>query len=457
MRLTLIGHASVLVETAEATYLMDPVFGETFEGGAVTSCPAREVDLKQLPEIDYLILSHRHPDHFDIPSVARLPRSCTVLCPRDAQILYALERLGFTRVRPIEPMRPLPSFATQLYATRSEDVAVPEFGMIFADASGTVWNQVDTVLSFETIREALARFPTIDLLLARYASQNFEFFESRATTFPHEEHQRNLETVLLIRARAVVPGSAGFRFCAEHAWLNRYLFPVSRERFADDLRRLAPSIEVVFLNPGDVVEIDGGSVTVQGGASPFCRTLQVDTDAIRFDPTAPIPPLQDPNPGHLSQATMEGVIRPFIEDLLYGYARTASGDRLDLPARYRLCDVLYEVEVVFPEQSLRWQLDFRGPEVTLTMGGGVEPTVVHRITGSALADWIRRRRGYFYTRAYSRRYSTLSRVFGDEAGVEVRPVSLPDLLIHFLLNVAPDSAGAARQRLDQEIEAALAS
>jgi L-ascorbate metabolism protein UlaG (beta-lactamase superfamily) len=41
MRITLLGHAALLVELAGATCLMDPVFFDPFEEGAVVSCPRR--------------------------------------------------------------------------------------------------------------------------------------------------------------------------------------------------------------------------------------------------------------------------------------------------------------------------------------------------------------------------------------------------------------------------------
>jgi L-ascorbate metabolism protein UlaG (beta-lactamase superfamily) len=45
MKVTLLGHASVLVEMNGATCLMDPVFFDPFEEGAVVSCPERVVYL----------------------------------------------------------------------------------------------------------------------------------------------------------------------------------------------------------------------------------------------------------------------------------------------------------------------------------------------------------------------------------------------------------------------------
>ncbi len=429
---------------------MDPVFFDPFEEGAVTSCPEREVDLGNFPEIDYLVVSHRHPDHFDIPSLARLPRACHVLCPADAQLLYALGQLGFSHVTPIDARRLLTSGDLQLFPTRSEEPGVRELGLVVADGSGVVWNQVDTILSLATIQEIVARFGTVDLLGARYASQNFEFFESRAAAFPYEEHQRNLETVLAVRPRVVVPGSAGFKFAGDHAWLNRYLFPVSAARFAADLSRLEAGIRPILLRPGDVVEVEGGEVEVHRSASPFCRTVRDDTELIRFDPTAPIPPLRDPNPAGYTEEAMAGTIGACLEGL-HRYAVEHAGRRLTLADRYRRAGAVYEVAVVFPDRPRRWQIDFRRDPPALEVDGTAEADMVHRIAASALADWALRRRGYFYTRAYSRRCSTLYRLWGDEAGVEVRPVTLPDLLIYYLLNVADDADDAAKRRIDIEI------
>ncbi len=454
VRVTLIGHASVLFETRGGTLLMDPVFFDPFEGGAVVSCPEREVDLGKLPEIDYLVISHRHPDHVDIPSLARLPRDCQVLCPNDALVLYALDRLGFPRVTPVEPRRLLSAADLQIFPTRSEERSVQELGLVVADGSGVVWNQVDTILSLATIQEVIARFGIVGILFARYASQNFEFFESRTVAFPYEEHQRALETVLAVRPRVVVPGSAGFKFAGDHAWLNRYLFPVSAERFIADLSRLDSMIRPVLLRPGDMLEVEGGEVEVHPGASPFCRMIRDDTELIRFDPTAPIPPLHDPNPSGYTDEEMTRTIVACLEGV-HRYGVEYAGRRLTLADWYRRAGAVYEVAVVFPDTTRRWQIDFRRDPPALEPDGNAEADFVNRIAASALTDWALRRRGYFYTRAYSRRFSTLYRLWGNEAGVEVRPFALPDLLIYYLLNVADDADEAARRRIDTEIAEAL--
>jgi UDP-MurNAc hydroxylase len=175
MKVTALGHASILVELNGATCLMDPVFFDPFEEGAVVSCPKRIVYPEKLLPIDILVVSHRHPDHFDIPSLARISRDCDAICPADPLIVYALQKLGFSRIHPVHPMGSIASADFELYPSRSEVGSVREFGMVFRDRSGTFWNQVDTSLSADTIATVLGRFGPVDLLFAMHASQNFDF------------------------------------------------------------------------------------------------------------------------------------------------------------------------------------------------------------------------------------------------------------------------------------------
>jgi len=59
MRVTLLGHATVLVEMGPMKILMDPILQDPFEDGMVVSCPKREIDIEQLPPIDVIVISHQ--------------------------------------------------------------------------------------------------------------------------------------------------------------------------------------------------------------------------------------------------------------------------------------------------------------------------------------------------------------------------------------------------------------
>jgi L-ascorbate metabolism protein UlaG (beta-lactamase superfamily) len=441
----------VLVEMGPMKILMDPILQDPFEEGMVVSCPKREIDIEQLPPIDVIVISHRHPDHFDLRSLDRLSRSCQVCCPADPLIAYALKLLGFQHVNFLEPGKPLKLEKMEIFPTRSENQAVRECGMLFRDETGCFWNQVDTEISTITINTVLKHCSRVDLLFAMYASQNFEFFESLNKSFPYETHRQNLQNVLTVRPRLTVPGSAGFRFFGEHEWLNCFLFPISRELFLDDLKSLDANLAAAIMNPGDVAEISNGEIKIRRQASPFSRTLEDDTDRISFNPTSSIPRLTDPNPEPFELSEMEQTISRIIEDGLFGYCTERARDGLEVAGKYFACRAVYGIEVVSPQRKMNWTIDFRADPIRLLREGHPQANVIHQIAASALYGWILRRKSFFYIRAYSRRFTTHHRIYGDAAGVHVIPIQLPDLLMHYLIYVAKDSSDSAKQRIEYEI------
>ncbi len=358
----------------------------------------------------------------------------------------------------MDPHTAMPSPQAELFPTRSESTGVRECGMVIRDDSGVFWNQVDTELSPETIAEVRRRYGRVDLLFAMYASQNFDFFDSLESEFPRESHRRNLESALRIGPRLLVPASAGFRFAGEHSWLNPFLFPVSPERFAEDLRALDRDISVALLDPGDQVILGAGDPDVARAASPIATTLDASATALHFDPTAPIPPLRDPNPERLNSDEMRETIASFLEKQLLPHCAEALGQPRTLAARYRREGAVYGIEVIFPDDRDRsaepregWTLDFRGQPLQLSCGLDPRANVVHRIAASALTGWIQHRLGWFTVRAYSRRYSTLCSISGHASSVCLEAIPLPDLLMHFTIYEAADSEDAAKRRMDQEI------
>jgi UDP-MurNAc hydroxylase len=456
MRITLLGHATVVVEMDGATCLMDPVFFDPFEEGAVISCPQRRVYPERLPDIDILVISHRHPDHFDLQSLNQVSRDADVIVPADALIIYALRKLGFERIHPVHPMAPILSEGFELYPTASLLPSPHEFGLVLKDASGVFWNQVDSLLDDRTIDTVATRFGGVDLLFAAYASQNFEYFDNRSIGFPHDVHGANLAHVLRIAPRCVVPGAAGFQFCGDHAWLNRFLFPISRELFVADLQRLGFPGGAQIMNPGDVMEIDRGAATYHAAASEIAAMVEDDSANLRFDPTAAVPALADPNPEGRSRVELSRIIDPFLRGGMVAYARAAYDDGDRLAQLYRRCGTCYGLEIVFPEGPPDWyRFAFDDDAVRVSSGTGVAAPsdAVNRIAASALAGWITNDKSFFYVRAYSRRFQMSHTVTRAGRDVRVEGQTLPDLLMHYLLNLAAGSELAAKHHVDRQIEA----
>jgi UDP-MurNAc hydroxylase len=457
MKVTLLGHASVLVEMHGARCLMDPVFFDPFEDTAVVACPRRAIALDAIPPVDLLVISHAHLDHFDIPSlahVARTSRSCDVVCPKDHTIVYALERLGFTKIHPEEPHKHFKLGGYELLTTHSNVSNVVEIGMVFKDRSGSFWNQVDTVISPATVTATLAQAGPIDLLFAMYASQNFDFFQSRGTGFPHEMHAMNLRNVMAIRPGMAVPGSAGFRFAGRGmAWCNAFLFPMARERFVEDLARVAPEIPTRLANPGDTFEIEGRAVHHRVAASPIARMIEDDTQLLRFDPTAEIPALQDPNPDGFSTQKLRDGVEGCLDGFL-GFVRDADTSGDPVVDEYRQLNATYAVGVVFGDGQERWLRLTLGADpvrVERSEGSSAPADAGHRIVASALTAWAAREKSYFYLRGFSRQWSTLYAVSIEHGSVVVQPKHPQDLLAYYLLRKAPGAELAVKLWLDRQL------
>ena len=69
---TWVGHATLLVQMDHVTFLTDPIWSDTpspvsFAGPTRFSLPG--VALEDLPPIDFVVVSHNHYDHLDIPSL----------------------------------------------------------------------------------------------------------------------------------------------------------------------------------------------------------------------------------------------------------------------------------------------------------------------------------------------------------------------------------------------------
>ncbi|MGB3246748.1 MAG: MBL fold metallo-hydrolase [Sulfitobacter sp.] len=74
-RLTMVGHATVLIQVAGLNLLTDPVWSDrasplSFLGPKRVTAPG--IDFEQLPKIDAVLLSHNHYDHLDIATLRRL-------------------------------------------------------------------------------------------------------------------------------------------------------------------------------------------------------------------------------------------------------------------------------------------------------------------------------------------------------------------------------------------------
>jgi hypothetical protein len=391
MRLTLLGHATLVIEGLHANVIMDPVFMDPFQDGLVVSCPKRVVDRDALPEFHAIVLSHDHADHLHLPSLRTLPKDLPFYIPAvdSLQRLLALE--GFTNIQPVLPGEIIEVGRMRLMPTASRS-GWHEMGMAFSEGACTVWNMVDTVVDAAVCNDVLG-FGQGSLELAFCGFRPLLEFGGMWVSedeFPQERFERMVEMALCSRAKVVVPGSSGLR-AANHAdWANHRIFPVSRAEFIEALNTVAPEVKTVLLNPGQ-----GITPNVKGiprvEDTPFATVVDDDEWRVAFNPRENPPPiLQDPNASGYSTKSMRDALRAIVENDLPARMQ-AELDALTTSPLRRLCDrrAPVQVEIAFPDKITTWHVKKWVPTVGLKRGAHPDPDYTFGYVASEIFAYLR--------------------------------------------------------------------
>ena len=100
LRITYIGHATLLLELAGVRVLTDPHFG-TRLGRFLPRVSAPGISIADLPQLDALLLTHAHADHLSFACLDALPRDIPLFSP--PAVARWLARRGYTHAQPLAP------------------------------------------------------------------------------------------------------------------------------------------------------------------------------------------------------------------------------------------------------------------------------------------------------------------------------------------------------------------
>lgn len=100
MRITYIGHATLLVEIAGVRLITDPNFDPRL-AGVLPRVSKPGIALHELPKLDAILLTHAHADHLSFASLDALPRDIPLLAP--PAVATWLARRGYQHAEPIAP------------------------------------------------------------------------------------------------------------------------------------------------------------------------------------------------------------------------------------------------------------------------------------------------------------------------------------------------------------------
>jgi L-ascorbate metabolism protein UlaG (beta-lactamase superfamily) len=258
VRLTYIGHSTVLIELGGVCVLTDPVLR-----GRVAHLvrSALAVDLDAIAKVDLVLVSHMHPDHFDPGSLRMLDRAAHLIVPRGA--LRMATRLGFGRV-------------TELAVGESTTVAGIEVTATWADhrrgrlldrrseaigfiVTGTqrVYFAGDTDL-FPGMRELAGE---LDVALLPVGGWGLRLGPG------HLDPERAAESLTLLEPRIAVPIHWG---TLHRIGLRRSLRALMTEPprvFAREAARHAPTVDVRILEPGTATTVERASAGLSSTSS----------------------------------------------------------------------------------------------------------------------------------------------------------------------------------------------
>ena len=100
MKVTYVGHATVLLEVGDVRFLTDPNFDRKL-GKLLPRVSPPGIALEDLPELDAMLLTHAHADHLSFRSLDVLPRDVPLYAP--PVIARWLRRMGYSHAQDLEP------------------------------------------------------------------------------------------------------------------------------------------------------------------------------------------------------------------------------------------------------------------------------------------------------------------------------------------------------------------
>jgi len=255
MKVTYIGHATLMLEIGGARILTDPNFDSKL-GRILPRVSAPGIALDELPALDAILVTHAHADHLSFDSIDRLPQTIPLFAP--PVVAKWLRRLGYGQAVDLVPGESVVVGGATVHAASAThrgsrygfDTWRSSANMYLLDAGDTAFFAGDTALAGDThhlVERALwetGRALDLALLPIGYAPWWKPGFRRG-----HLTHDDALTLFERLRARMFVPYHWGtFR----HVTATAY----------DAIRRLRARVDeaglhatVRILEPGESLEL----------------------------------------------------------------------------------------------------------------------------------------------------------------------------------------------------------
>jgi len=275
MLVTYLGHAAIMLEAGGARILMDPWLNDPSYDGAWWHFPPLALGVRDLPRIDYVYVSHEHPDHFDPPTLQQLDKDTHVLIAdfKKKRLRDQIAAMGFRTITELPYEQDFACGANGLRVRLiAPDRPWDDSCMLIKHDGTTVLNVNDCHLDEATLTR-LGRDNAIDLAFLTFtgASQYPGCFDfplaskiERALYSKRSHLSEFVHWAQLLRTKRAVPAAGNHALLApDQLFLNTPTYGNTPAEAIDALRDGAPEIEGLQMNPGDTWTPEGGHVRLK--------------------------------------------------------------------------------------------------------------------------------------------------------------------------------------------------
>ena len=264
MQITYLGHACILVRTANTSLLMDPWLVDPAYCNSWFHYPPLVLGIEDVTPVDYIWCSHDHPDHFDRKTLAKLPRTqkCLIADFTSKELERKFRREGFQDLRVLPFGKPV-QLADDMTVTLLRSDLVWEDSAILVQSGGvTLFNMNDCKLGDDLLREVGERWRP-DLVFVPFSGAIhfptcYSYPREQRAVITSPRRKKHLDGFVhrcrLLQAKRAVPFAGNFALLAkDQLWMNET--DQNNINTPDEaivaLRAGGPQIEGLQMNPGD--------------------------------------------------------------------------------------------------------------------------------------------------------------------------------------------------------------
>ena len=246
-QITYIGHATLRLTVDGMSLLTDPLLRNR-----ILHLTRRSVMVEKslYQDIDIVIISHVHGDHFDIPSLRLIDRKTTIFAPKGTK--GRLARQGYTKIFKMEPgdqhgIGSLTIETTQAqHGSRFQHSKSPQGSLGYLiKGSQTIYFPGDT-----DIFPGMADLSNgLDIALLPVWGWGPTLGDG------HMNPKRAAEALTLLKPRIAIPIHWGTFYPIGLGWLRSHLLLDPPHIFQQEAAKLMPEVEVHILTPGSSFRI----------------------------------------------------------------------------------------------------------------------------------------------------------------------------------------------------------